>query len=226
MRKTPILFLSVLLILAMLLGGCHATGDAIAEEPETSDVVSEASTGEIAEETLSPITVEFVRCYDDAAHEYAVVTATGEDGVLWTFTTDLYDMTELDRTSDIGAWNDRYYLSAGGTILALDLESGKILWANDGFGGCPAGDDASIIGEDGTIYICGYYGPNLFIVDSEGETKYQLSDEGDHYWAYKLELMEGGVNIYCAGGPQGDTGEAYIVTVGIMEGAEECITTN
>lgn len=226
MRKTHILFLSVLLILAMLLGGCHATGDAIAEEQETSDVVSEDTTEEIVEETLPPITVEFVRCYDGASHEYAVVTATGEEGVLWTFTTDLYDMTELDRTSDIGVWNDRYYICAGGTILALELESGRILWTNDAFGGCPAGEDASLIGDDGTIYICGYYGPNLFIVDSEGETKYQLSDEGDYYWAYKLELIENGVNIYCAGGPQGDTVEAYIVTVGFAEGERECVTTS
>ena len=100
--------------------------------------------------------------------------------------------TELDRVNEIGMREEVYYYAAGGTVTALDLQSGEVLWENEEFQGASL---SYSFGSDGQLYLCGYYGPDFFAVDQavvtvseaasgeEAEITVNLSD-------YSFELPE------------------------------------
>ena len=90
---------------------------------------------------------------------------------------------------------------SGVGLTALDPETGSDLWT--------LGDDvvnlggslSCAVGEDGTAYIGGYYGPDPVAISVDGELLWQSSSvygEGDGYpldfaWLYKLELGPDGL---------------------------------
>ncbi len=86
--------------------------------------------------------------------ESATVTGYDDAGqVVWTYETVDYDMTELERVVEIGVFEDRYYLLEGGSIVALRVSDGEVLWMNSEFcGASPSFDFLS----NGTLCICGY----------------------------------------------------------------------
>ncbi len=120
--------------------------------------------------------------------EYGVFTAVDNVGnMIWQYTTDTFVPTELSAVCPIGIKGSQYYLSAGGTIIALNLSDGSKLWENDE---CGAYSVSSAIGEDGTIYLCGYYHIDFMAIDSNGNTL-KLIDTFDpnYYWPYKVEYF-------------------------------------
>lgn len=161
---------------------------------------------------LEGITVEFENFYESSM-EYATVTAYDKDGaVLWNYQTEKYDATQLERSSDIAVYGDKYYFVENGTIKALSLIDGSLVWENSEFGGnCPRYD----FDKDGTLYICGYFGPDLFVVDKNGETVTRTEMfSNDYFWPSNLEYADGQVIITFDGGPEGDGANAkcYIDT--------------
>ena len=61
--------------------------------------------------------------------------------------------------------------------------------------------------EDGTLYISGFFGPDLFVVDKNGTTVTRIEMfSGDYYWPSKLEDADGQVIITFDGGPEMDGG--------------------
>lgn len=147
---------------------------------------------------------------DWALWEYATVTAYTDAGdVLWRYTTPEYEMTELDRTGEIG-WNgDGYYLVEGGAVVALDAQTGAVLWRNGDFGGASA---ASALGED-AIYLCGFYGPDFYAVGYDGTTRKRIEAfDPDYYWATRIELRGGEAAVYLTGGAV-EEGEEKVFTV-------------
>lgn len=161
------------------------------------------------------IDVKFERFYDEL-QEYAVLTATGKDGAeIWKYTTERLDLTELSRIDDIGRFEDRYYYVENGALIALDVVTGEMLWKNVEFGGCAI---ASVVTEEGTVYACGYYGPDFFAADKNGKTlKVIDSLNQDYYWAYKLELKDKDtVCVTLEGSPQGD-GEPIVFEISLKD---------
>ena len=81
--------------------------------------------------------------------------------------------------SEIGIYDDRFYYSEGGKIVSLALNDGSVMWENNEFGGASI---CSTIDNNGTIYVCGYYGPSFFAVDKDGATLAKIDSFGDEYY--------------------------------------------
>lgn len=123
--------------------------------------------------------------------EFAVITGYDEDGeALWTVETPKYGTAQLSRVQAVDIRNDMYYYIDDGDVVALSLKDGRELWRNDEFGGS-LGDFA--FGNNGTLYLCGYLGPDLFVIDSDGSTVRRIAALKDDYiWPYDIDFYDDG----------------------------------
>ena len=105
----------------------------------------------------------------DNNYEHATLTAQNEAGqVVWTYCSGYYPATELSHFQMI--LNDGYvYLVENGSIKLFDFYTGRVKWTNYDFGGSPA-NGCYAFSSSGKLYIGGYYGPDLFVVDRDGNT--------------------------------------------------------
>ena len=112
---------------------------------------------------------------------------TGKDGdgkILWEkLITARTEATELKQLYSIGQWKDRFYYGYCGSVAALDVRNGDELWEVED---CGCGNYAgSLIGEDGTVYISGYYGPDLSIISSKGELLFREERfNPEYFWPF------------------------------------------
>lgn len=145
--------------------------------------------------------VQFERVYTtedsgeyEESGEHGVFTAVDSTGnIIWEYTTDKFMPTELDTVCPIGIKGSQYYLSAGGTIVALNLSDGSKIWENDE---CGAYGISSAIGEDGTIYLCGYYSVDFMAIDSNGNTlKIIDTFDKNHFWPYEVKCFDQYVEV-------------------------------
>lgn len=144
------------------------------------------------------VNFETVAVPDEAAY-YAVVTGydsqTGE--TVWTHETPKYYVAQLDTLQEIGLSYAGYFFLEEGTVTCLDLTTGEVLWQNSDFDGAGAGIDMDM---DGTIYLCGYFGPDLYVISPEGKTiaRYDsLTKDSDWFeeelfWPYEVKAKENG----------------------------------
>lgn len=145
--------------------------------------------------------------YDDQDREYAVITAYGEDDeVLWTVETPRYDTSQIARVNEIGIQNDLYYYIDDGDVVALSLADGEELWRNDAFKG---GLGDFVFGDNGALYLCGYFGPDLFVINRNGATVERIATlKDDFLWPYDIRFNGDGdlVITYEQVGAGGDEG--------------------
>lgn len=136
------------------------------------------------------VRIDFNRDYLDGQQETAWLKAYDEAGnQLWYYQCGTYPCTELDRISWIGVNNGRAYLAEGGSIVALDEQTGEELFCNSDFGGSPA-QGAYTFSSSGKLYICGYYGPDLMIVNSDGSTLGREDTlKADSWWPYQMQFL-------------------------------------
>ena len=178
--------------------------DTAAGEDETDpgigiETEAETAEGSAAGEQALAVSVSIEHIYS-STDESAVISGTDQAGnVVWTYETGTYGMTQLYRISEIGVFGDTYYLVEDGAVIALDRSDGSVKWKNEEFvGGGPAFD----FGSDGNLYLCGYLGPDLFVVDPDGNTVYRKeSFNSDYYWPYELECREDGILLTMEGAP-------------------------
>lgn len=114
-----------------------------------------------------------------------------------------HGMTELDAIQEIRIVDDVYYFNEDGTIVALEMSSGRVLWKNGDFRGASI---SYAVDEQGTLYLCGYYGPDLCAIDRKGNTLIYVSSFSPNLqWPYKVQYENGAVYITCmAFDAQGD----------------------
>lgn len=132
---------------------------------------------------------------------YANISAQNANGdVLWTYETPRYMPAELSRVSEIGRKDNVYYLIQDRSIVALDIQTGDMLWTNDDYGGAGTG---IVMGEN-AIYLCGQYGPDFYAIDYDGETLARIEQfDSNYYWARKLEISDDQIMVYLYGGATG-----------------------
>jgi len=159
-------------------------------------------------ENESETIINFDQLYENG-NEYAVITAYSPEGdELWTYTTDHYMASQLNQVSKLGIYDDCYYLSESGSVVALDMLNGEILWKNEEFGGSAS----AVLFEDDRIYLTGYYGPDLFVLSMEGETIHRVgSFHEDMYWPYDLITKDDLLYILYEGG--GEDHYGYLAAV-------------
>lgn len=137
---------------------------------------------------------------------YAKIYAYNKNGdIVWEYTTPKYEPTELVRVSEIGQRDNMYFFIQGGSVVALDVSTGKIIWENNDFGGA---SPSVALGEK-AIYMCGYYGPDFYAISYDGKTLYRIDDfdQDSYWWAGKIEIIEKDAVVYLYGSSNGYLGE-------------------
>ncbi len=175
-----------------------------APEPEATEAPENVNTESPEESQTKAVTVQFERKIDSQEPiESATVCGLDEAGeVVWTYLTGNYDMTELERITEIGVYSDTYYLAEGGSIVAIQVSDGEILWKNDNFGGA---SPSFAFGENGDLFVSGYYGPDLFVVDVNGNTVIRVeSFDQNYYWPSQVVVENGTIMITMQGGANGE----------------------
>ncbi|MDO4519476.1 MAG: PQQ-binding-like beta-propeller repeat protein [Eubacteriales bacterium] len=110
---------------------------------------------------------------------------------IWYYQCGSYSRTELDSVTMLGIRDDRFYLVESGTVVALDCSTGQIMWTNSDFRGCPS-QNGFQVSSSGKVYLCGYYGPDLFIADRNGKTMSRVNSLAyNSYWPYNLRFTTG-----------------------------------
>ncbi len=218
--------LALLLLAAVLLCGCGSTASETTQAPETTAAAIQTETAEatVPETTVPESEPPAIDVYfhhmAEGGNEYALLIGKDGDGTeVWSYETERYAGAQLDRVSDIGLWESQYYFVDDGDIVALDIATGEILWRNSDFIGSPASLDATCIDTDGTVYLCGFLGPDLYAVSAQGETLLRIDVlDDDYFWAFRLEKSGDLITVYFSGGLEGDLGdEGYGITMDITE---------
>lgn len=150
----------------------------------------------------------------EGSQESAVITGYDAEGnTVWSHTTESYEVAQMTRLHPIGVWENHYYYVEDGTVVALEKNTGELLWENGDFSGSPAPNEAScMICDDGTLYLTGYFGPDFMVIDKDGNTVIRFASlDPELYWPYRLHIEYDMVVITMEGGPEG-SGE-YFVTL-------------
>lgn len=111
------------------------------------------------------------------------VKAVRNGEVIWQFDTPAVVMTELDTISEVEQNGDSAYIVAGGTLYALDINTGSVKWQYEYAGA----SNHFAFDNSGNIYFSGYYGPNIVVLDHNGNELYR-DDSTDWYWVYDLHI--------------------------------------
>jgi len=165
------------------------------------------------------ITVDFEQQLDESSREYAVISAKNASGdVLWTIETEHLEMAQMERIAPVGLWQDRDYFVQDDTLVALNVLDASSLWVNDDFSGSIA-SGAALIREDGSVCLAGYFGPDLFISDRDGNTLLKISEiHSEYYWAYRIEPDASDFILTFEGGPEGSWPDGYRFRVNPSDG--------
>ena len=124
--------------------------------------------------------------------EHGVVRAYDNGTLIWEFVTPESPRTELQGISDVYQNSGNAYIAAANTLFALDADTGNNIWSVYNAG---ASSDITF-DKYGNIYICGYYGPNLLVVDKNGNELYREDSDPNYYWVYDLEINGNTLNMY------------------------------
>lgn len=97
---------------------------------------------------------------------------------IWKYTTVEGISAQYLNVEFLGENNQKVYLNEKGTIVALDRNTGKVLWKNSEYNGYSTWVD-ELFDKDGNLYLVSMStGPDLLIVDSNGKTKKKF-DHGE-----------------------------------------------
>lgn len=140
-------------------------------------------------EQLVAKTVKLNLIYNNDNTQYGHIQGlNSQNKVVWEYKTQNHPLTEADTITEIGNYNDNYYFNDSGTIIVLKIKDGKVQWKNNDVGGMNA-ENAAIFDDEGKLYVSGFYGSDLTIIDRNGKTiKRVKSFNSKYYWPYQLEL--------------------------------------
>ena len=122
---------------------------------------------------------------DTASYESVLLLGLDAQGsTVWMRSFNTEYRTELDLIQEIGTWQDRYYFNNNGWLTAIRVSNGETIWSNGDFGGASI---SYLLGGNGNIYICGYYGPDFYAINADGQTLINYrSISDDYYWPSDL----------------------------------------
>lgn len=172
----------------------------------------------VSDEETVPITISFNRRYEEGVQEFAQIFGFGayegaSQEAEWVYFTDYYDIADEERIVELGRGGDRYYFIENGTVKCLNVQDGTELWKNEDYGG----DAGAVDFSDNAIYLCGRYGPDLFIMDYSGRTLAKLETiNPNYYWASAVGALDKTVQITFDGSADGDQ---HVLEIDPMDGS-------
>ena len=122
---------------------------------------------------------------DSTYQEYATIICQGDQGTYWEYETAKYEVAQCSSVELIAATASCIYINEGGTITAINLTDGKVLWRNSDYQGSGT---VSEMDEDGNLYLAGYYSPALLILDPNGNTLLKVDEFADYFWPYEMSI--------------------------------------
>ena len=122
---------------------------------------------------------------------HAVIEAYESGKKVWQFTTSSGYLTELEAISEIYQDHGTAYFTAHGKLHALNIADGEPKWAYSGVGG----SNQICFDKYGNIYVSGYYGPNVVVLNQKGEKLY-IDNDGSYCWIDKLEIIDDVLHIH------------------------------
>lgn len=88
-------------------------------------------------------------------------------------------------------------------LTALNAESGETIWTLTVSEISLGGSIKTAVGEDGTMYIGGYYGPDPAAISAEGKVLYSCSSlheeeygEDTFFWMTGIDVLESGIAVH------------------------------
>lgn len=187
--------LNAFLLCIVLLGGCANPGGTVPEAnvptPETpGPTEAHPATDAPFPETAAPVgAVRVVMTRDDGEGEKVLFEGQDANGaVVWQRIATTQHRTELTLIEEISVWEDRYYYTRAGVVCCLRLSDGSLMWENGEFGGSSI---SSLIDQrNGNVYLCGWYGPDFFACDKNGETLCKFASAGDFFCPSNMNWRE------------------------------------
>lgn len=132
--------------------------------------------------------------YEEAtSKEYATIVCQGEKGEYWTYETDKYEIGQSTSLEILESPVSAIYLNEGGTIKALNISDGNILWQNNEY--CGSGTVCTM-DEDDNLYVAGFDSPSLMIIDPNGQTLLRVPQFADYFWPYDMYIEDNMLTIH------------------------------
>lgn len=197
-----------------LIGKVRGDADETAEETPTPEAESdpddhpEPPPEETPQTQDTGVSVDFAH-HNSGAYESAVITGKSREGkTVWSYTTGQYEAAQLDRVNDVGLYGDTYYFVEDGTVTALRLADGELLWKNADFVGSAS---AHAFDGDGNVYLSGYFGPDLFIAGPGGRTVKRIDTlDSGYYWPKRMDYQGTQLAITFEGTPSEKDETVYV----------------
>lgn len=145
-----------------------------------------ASFSVYAETTFTKETVKV-----DENRAYGVIKAYDGGNFLWEYRTLIGRIAEFENISEVYRNGDSAYFAAGGTLYALDIASGALKWTHKGVSTA----DCFTFDKYENIYVSAYYGPNVVVIDKNGNRLY-IDNDGSYCWVDSLEIVGSTLNIH------------------------------
>ncbi len=131
--------------------------------------------------------------YDEAtSKEYATIICQGEKGAYWTYETGRYEIGQCCSLEILESPVNVIYLNEGGTITALNIFDGKVLWQNSEY--CGSGTVCTMDEQD-NLYIAGFDSPSLMIIDPNGQTLLRVPQFAEYFWPYEMFIEDNMLTI-------------------------------
>lgn len=163
---------------------------------EASEEVSEGVKTELVEENApKAYRVDFEHFYEGESEKSTIIVSNA-DGEIWRYDASIDGIGQVDGLSMVGETETNVYFLENGVVKNFDLATGELVWENIDFEGCLG---ASLVTDDGRVFLSGYFGPFYQVIAPDGQTIYRCAsaDEEDLYWGYQMEFVNEGIRLYC-----------------------------
>lgn len=173
----------------------EAVEEAMPSEEESEVVSEEESKSEMASEVNGVYQVSFEHNYDESG-EHAAIIVNDADGEVWRYETSVPEVAQIDAYAMLGETATSVYFLDKGVVKSFDITTGEVQWELTDY---PMSTGASLVDEDGTLYVTGYFGSFYMVVSPAGEVLHHCPEaaEEDLYWPYQMEFVGDKVRIYC-----------------------------
>ena len=134
--------------------------------------------------------------------------------LLWDYATESLGTTELESLdafiNDRGAQPMVMVYNSYYGLTALNAETGEEIWSLPCTTVSLGGSIKTAVGEDGTMYIGGYYGPDPVAISADGQVLYQCSSlhedaeygETTFFWMCEIEVLPEGIAVHYENGAE------------------------
>ena len=129
---------------------------------------------------------------ENTYQEYATIICQGDQGTYWEYETGKFEVGQCSSVEPIASTASCIYINEGGTVTAINLTDGKVLWKNSDYQGAGT---VSELDEDGNLYLAGYFSPALVILDPNGNTLLKVDEFADYFWPYEMTIENNQLTI-------------------------------